>query len=236
MSNSRSYTTALICDSLGAVDGNPGAVSLATLHSKVLPDGCLAYVIPNKRFYVLDKTLDTPAPGDLSGGALGALGGGVWVPMLSLGSSALAVSARNLLARTIEMEGLSTFLEMPSDTNAFESVYDNSGWAVSTSSGQLTYSGQSQPFFYSISGSFIMSADNPIEMIMALRVDGDVLDQRVSVTTPDGEGIYTMTLSGIAPLIEETNVVDVVFSGDDSGESAPSLSVERINYSLIPCF
>lgn len=231
MSNSRSYKPLLICDTL-AVSANVGAISLASLATRVLPDGCSAFVLDNRTMYRLGKNLSTPAPGDLSGGQLGGMGGGVWIPVEAIGSSPSSVSGRNTADKAITLTGVGNFLTMPSSAGTFASVYDSSNWVVSTSSGQLTYNGPSgTPFFFSVTAS-MWNDTTVIDTLLGLRVEGTVLDQRATATSPVAVGassFYSMSISGIVASMNNGDLVDVVFAGDSS-----ALTIVQVSYSLIP--
>jgi len=232
MSNSRSYQPLLIADVLAVDSSNPGKVSLASMATRLLPDGCQVFVLDNLTLYQLRRGLTTPAPGDLSGGQLGGMGGGVWVPVSAIGSSPSSVSARNILDKIISLTGLGSPLVMPSVANSFASLYDSSNWVVNTSSGQLTYNGPSgQPFFFSVSAS-MFNDTTVIDTQMFLRVGGVIYDANAIATSPVAAGtssFYNMALSGVIASANNGDVVDVMFAGDTS-----SLTIIEIAYSLIP--
>ena len=232
MSNSRSFRPALICDTLSVDSANPGLVSLASLASRVLADGVQAFVLSNRTLYRLSKNLSTPAPGDLAGGQLGALGGGVWAPIEAQGSAPSAVSARNTADKAITLTGVGNFLAMPSSAATFASVYDSSNWVVDAASGQLTYNGPSgQPFFFSISAS-MYNGTTVIDTLMGLKVGSTVLSQQMKTTAPVTAGassFYNMTLSGMIASLDNGSLIDVVFAGESS-----TLTIVNVNYSLFP--
>lgn len=231
MSNSRSYTIGAIADTL-AVASSAGIVSLASMNSRPLPDGFTVFVLDNRTLYRLGKNLSTPTPGNLSGGQLGAQGGGVWIPVEAVGSSPSSVSGRNTADKAITLTGVGNFLAMPSSAGTFASVYDSTNWVVDTASGQLTYRGPSgQVFGYMISAS-MYNDTTVIDTLMGLRVAGVVLSQQVKATapvTPGASSFYTMSLSGIVASMNNGDLVDVVFAGESS-----ALTVVNVNYTLFP--
>jgi hypothetical protein len=232
MSNSRSYQPLLIADVLAVDSASPGLVSLASLAARKLPDGCQVFVVGNLTLYQLRKGLSTPAPGDLSGGQLGAMGGGVWVPVRAIGASPSSVCARNVLDKVVTLTGVGNPLVMPSVANSFVSVYDSSNWTVNTSTGQLEYLGPSgQPFFFSITAS-MYNGTTVIDTLMFLRAAGVLFDANSVITSPVTAGsssFYQMSLSGILASLNNGDDIDVMFAGDSS-----TLTIIEITYTLIP--
>lgn len=169
---------------------SPASDSLANLSTHELPNGAEAYVTETLSAYRLDKTLTT-APGAAPDFVTPVAGPGIWV--LVPGGSARGIAHFNGNAAFASADPQTvvqnTWHALPSDAPTVLYVGFGDFWAISPTTGVLTYSGPDDSRFL-VTSNFSAFADSEGTEIVdvELAIDGALLGTTTSVYTSSQAG------------------------------------------------